>query len=494
MLVTSSIPLVGAPLLPPQSLFTPRLIRPVPIWTRLGLSVLLLVGSTPISARSQAPSPEPQARISLAQLLLRVEAGYPRIGAANARVSGARAARRAAGVFPNPVIGFGLENVTLPGHSAALGMDREATATATIPLEFLYQRGARVRRADARLQSSEADGSIERQRVAIDAVHQYYAAALAQVELAAAEDLAVWVDSLVLYNRHRVSEGIGAEADLLRAELERDRVGAEVTAGQANLARTQADLGALYNDSAGSPATEPLHSVVAPDTPLSLPGATGSSRTPPAASQSSDGPDARAEVRAARARLTAAGANIGVARSMLVRDLSAMVGLKRSAGTTTLLTGLSIPVPIIDRNRGELAEARADREVAAFELAATERQVHAEIVGAAATARLLAGRVEALRGPADSTAAKGLHRVRYLARADEIRTISLGAYREGAVPLLQVLDAARSWSESRLTYYHTLYAQHESVAALLAAEGRDLFMVMPALAMLVPATSTEVRP
>ncbi len=455
------------------------------------VSVLLLAGATPISAQSQAQSPGPHPPVSLAQLLERVEASYPRIGAAKARVSGARGARRAASAFPNPVIGFGLENVTLPGRGAAIGMDREATATATVPLEFLYQRRARVRRANARLQSSEADGSIERQRIAMDAVHQYYAAALAQVELAAAEDLAAWVDSLVMYNRHRVGEGIGAEADLLRAELERDRVGAEVTASQANLARARAALGALYNDSA---AVEALPSVVVSDAPLSFLHASTSSPTAIPPGQEGGTLDSRAEVRSARARLTAAGANVGVARSMLVRDLSAMVGLKRSAGTTTLMTGLSIPVPIVDRNRGELAEAQADREVATFELAATERQVHAEIVGATETARLLASRVDALRGPADSTAAKGLHRVRYLARADEIRTISLGAYREGAVPLLQVLDAARSWSESRLTYYRTLHAQHESVAALLAAEGRDLFIVMPALAILVPAAPKEVRP
>ena len=61
------------------------------------------------------------------------------------------------------------------------------------------------------------------------------------------------------------------------------------------------------------------------------------------------------------------------------------------------------------------------------------------------------------------------------ARAEEARRIALGAYREGAVPLFQVIDAARTWGEARLTYYRTLYAQHQSVLALLAAEGSDLF-------------------
>jgi len=41
--------------------------------------------------------------------------------------------------------------------------------------------------------------------------------------------------------------------------------------------------------------------------------------------------------------------------------------------------------------------------------------------------------------------------------------------------LFQVIDAARTWGDARLTYYRTLYAQHQSVLVLLAAEGSDLF-------------------
>ena len=170
---------------------------------------------------------------------------------------------------------------------------------------------------------------------------------------------------------------------------------------------------------------------------------------------------------------------MGVARSTLVRDVSAMAGVKRSVGTTTVLAGVSLPLPLVDQNRGEFARARADRDVASFELAASERRVHAELIGATEAVRLLTARVRVLRGPGD-TASPG-ERVRYLARADEARLIALGAYREGAVPLLSVLDAARTWGEARMTYYRILYAQHESVVALLAAEGRDLFSEVPAL-------------
>jgi len=76
--------------------------------------------------------------------------------------------------------------------------------------------------------------------------------------------------------------------------------------------------------------------------------------------------------------------------------------------------------------------------------------------------------------------------VAYLQRANRARTIALGAFREGAVPLLQVLDAARAWSDARVTYFRTLFAQHEAVIALLVARGDELPTTLPTL---MPATT-----
>lgn len=439
------------------------------------LAVVCLVTANLMAAQSQASALESRP-LTLPALLERVRTQHPLVGASDSRLAAARGARRAAGVFPNPVLGLGVENAALPGRGPVVGMDREVMATAALPLEFLYQRGARVRRANEEVAAARADALADRQRIALDAIRAYYRAALARVELTTAEDLAAWLDSLVTYNQNRVAEGVTGEAELIRTELERDRASADLTIKQTMAIQAQADVAAFYGDStAAVPASAP----VAPsDLPLESLAASGS--TPRGI---------RPEVQSARARLAAAGAGIGVAQSMLIRDLSAMAGLKRSVGTTTLLAGVSLPLPLVDQNRGEVARARAERDLATFELAATERRVHAELVGAIEAARLLTERVHVLRGPGD-TAAPG-ERVRYLARADEARRIALGAYREGAVPLLSVLDAARTWGDARMTYYRTLYSQHESVMILLAAEGRDLFSEVPAL---VGATASRGIP
>ena len=133
-----------------------------------------------------------------------------------------------------------------------------------------------------------------------------------------------------------------------------------------------------------------------------------------------------------------------------------------------------MPFPLFDQNRGAIARAAAEREAATFNLAAQERIGRAEIVGAAESARLLTERARVLAGPAEGQG--------YLARADEARRIALGAYQEGAVPLIQVIDAARAWGEAQLVYYQILYAQHESVVQLLVAEGVDVASTLPSLA------------
>jgi cobalt-zinc-cadmium efflux system outer membrane protein len=159
---------------------------------------------------------------------------------------------------------------------------------------------------------------------------------------------------------------------------------------------------------------------------------------------------------------------------MIVRDLAATIGTKRSGGMTSMVAGLSVPIPLFNPNRGEIARATAERDAAGFDLAARERTVRAELTGAYDAARLLTERTVQLTRGSDG-------RPPFLARADEARRVALGAYREGAVSLLQVIDAARAWNEARVIFYQTLYAQHESVALLLAARGDDLLTVLPSL-------------
>jgi cobalt-zinc-cadmium efflux system outer membrane protein len=425
--------------------------------------------------------------LTLGALLDSVAAGHPLFAASRARVRAAEATREAAGVFSNPVFGFEVDNAAFPWqHSVTLpaGMERESMTTATIPLEPLYQRSPRIRQAEAELRATRANAFGERQRVAGEAARAFYRTALAQVGVDVARDLASWLDTLVSYNSKRVSLGAAAESDLIRSQLERDRALADEAVQEAELARARAQLSSFLGEVSSSDRPVPRSVIVsAGSTPLPLSLATRDTlaahipratqpRADSAAPDATSGVGQRPDVMAARERVTAARAAITSERTMLFRELGATFGVKQSAGTSTMIAGVSLPIPIFDQNRGQVAHARAEHEIAVYELADRERTANAEVSGAREAARLLTERALLLTGGTPATTASSP--TGFLARAEESRRIALGAYREGAVPLIQVLDAARAWGEARRAFYHTLYEQHESVLDLLAAEGIDL--------------------
>ena len=398
-------------------------------------------------------------------------AHHPLAQAAQARARAARGTRTTARSFGNPVLSYDVENAPFPGGSSMPAMPRETMATATLPLEDLVQRFPRARSADAAVRAAEADARAARQQLALDASRAFFRTALAQVSVAAARDLTAWLDSVVAYNRHRVEEGVTAEADLIRAELERDRAATDGTLQEADLARARAELAAFLDRRVSSGADIV---VAIDDTPLAMPAHVETLAVSVSQGDLRVNLSRRPDVLAARERLSAAGAAVTTERTMIIRELGATFGAKRTAGTTSMVAGVSMPLPIFDANRGEIARAAAERDAAALELAARERAASAEVVGAYEAARLLTERATLLAQGTDG-------RPPLLVRADEGRRIALGAYREGAVSLLHVIDAARAWSEARVTFYQALYAQHESIAALLAARGDDLLAELPRL-------------
>jgi outer membrane protein, heavy metal efflux system len=415
----------------------------------IAATALALCGSERATAQpSTLPAP---AALSLRDVLDSVRATLPAIRAANSRVRAAAGARTTAGLPGNPVLSYQVDQTPFPGR-ASLPPDiaREGMTTATFPIEFLYQRGPRVTRADAEVRAADADAATMRQRAGLDAAMAFYATALSQTRVATTRDLVGWLDSLVSYNRARVGEGATAEADLIRTVLERDRMRAELTMREAELARSRATLAAfVFEDPTAH--TLALH---VPSTPLPIPPLR---------------PIVRPEVRAARERFTASSASLSSERTMIVRQLGATIGTMQTMGTTSMIAGLSLPFPLFDQNRGELQRARAERDATHFEVVAQERAANAELTGATDAATLLYARMVDM-ARSDSTG--------FLARADESRQIALATYREGAAPLYQVIDAARAWMDARNTYYDALFAQHQSVLALVVANGTDLFTMV----------------
>lgn len=118
---------------------------------------------------------------------------------------------------------------------------------------------------------------------------------------------------------------------------------------------------------------------------------------------------------------------------------SFLAGMKRAddAGDrkTGYIAGAGISIPLFDRGNREAARWKAEASRATDMLAATTARVRAEIAGAAAVLDLRRKAVESFSAATVS--------------GEEIRTIADAAYRDGAITILELLDAYRTAARAR---------------------------------------------
>ena len=285
-----------------------------------------------------------------------------------------------------------------------------------LPLDITGARSARIRAAQATRLASQYRFRFERAAAALDADTTYTRSVAALEHLRLARRNARDADSLRRMAIVRRDAGDASELDVLLAS---------VNAGQAaNLAATDSlffvstifDLQAVMG----------LEATVVTVTP------TDSLSLPPTA----DGTFSNIlplPVAAATQALTAAELSVRAQRRSILAPFSLQAGVEHGDPSEPGILptfGVSIPVPLLNRNRGGIAEAEAVRERARAELTLTRLETQTAI-----------GRAVRLR----SLALERVRRDQLLVEsANRIVTMSLTAYREGAQGLPAVLEAQRN--------------------------------------------------
>jgi outer membrane protein, heavy metal efflux system len=386
------------------------------------------------------------AALTLGAAISRALATHPSVGAADQAVRAAKGTRLTARSWSNPSFNYQREEASsaAPGHGTT-AMSRETMTFGMLPLEPIYQLWPRASQASAEVRAAEADLGAARRTIALNAAAAFFSVASAQVSVEALVDVRGWLDSLVAYTRARVGEGAAAEVDLIRLEVEHGRVQTDLAMARVDLARSRAQLARMVGtDSFALAAATDTFEVGAP--------------LPAREALLTLARERRPELLAARARVDAARSGVSVERSRIVREVGVMAGVKTMAGSRSLMTGISLPVPLFDQNRGEIRRADANRRIAAFELEQVEREVAADVSASYAAVQALTEQLDLMQGS-------------LLRRAEEARRIAEAAYREGATSLIQVLDAARAFAEARQVYYRAQFARQQSILELNAAIG-----------------------
>lgn len=374
--------------------------------------------------------------LTLADALAEAEGRSPAIIAARARIEAAEARLGQAGVRTNPELSVEVENVLGTDDLAGL-RGAEITVSVSQRLDLFGRRRARVGAA-------QAAAAVERLRLAVaradlaQAVRETFAQAatardrliVAREELERARELARVAGLLVEVGREPPLRALRARSAAAQAEAALRVADTEDQAARRSLA-------ALFG-------VETVPAAVAGDltdmTPIPI------------------APDRTLEVRLADLELLVAEAEVRQQQVAGRLDPAVGVGIRRNQelDDQAFVAGVSVPLPVFDRNRGNIAAARAEVRTAEANRAAALATASARLANAQTAVAGADARLRALEGAAIPEAAEAL-------RLSEL------AYRAGKIGLQELLSARDALSAARRQLIDARLERARAVAALARA-------------------------
>jgi cobalt-zinc-cadmium efflux system outer membrane protein len=331
-------------------------------------TLVVAVGMCGASGLAADETPPPR-RLSLEQALREAFARSPALAAYNARLEEAEARRVTAGTYPHDPT-LSVEGADRDGGGDS---DTDWAVRVTQPVEIGGQRRRRVAEAAADLDAAGA--ALEREK-----------------RLLAARVRAIFVEALrareLLEVERANAELVGSLADVARKRFEAGSVPQmEVNLAQVQVGRAQRNLQlaraayriacAALAEAVGLDPVQPPE----PDGELELP-----RRAPVPVERLVEGAlRHRADLEAFRSTIESARARIEVARREAVPDLVVEGFYEREDGDDRLRGGgIGIRIPLFDRNRGAVAEARAAERRAVADTEAAVLRVRREVAEARA--------------------------------------------------------------------------------------------------------------
>jgi cobalt-zinc-cadmium efflux system outer membrane protein len=378
--------------------------------------------------------------VTLADALAQGSTASPRIEQARAQLAAAEGRARQAGVSPNPEIGLEVENFVGTGPFRGLRAS-ETTLALSQRFELGGKRDARVAVARAELgfatlalTRAEADLARDIRTAHADLRAAEDRAVLARDNVGRAQELARTSGILVDAGRDPPLRRLRADALLAEARAEEARTFGLLLAARRLLASL---IGSDDAELSASDATDPA-------TPAALPAG-----------------EASLDERLAIAERDAAQARIRVAQSSAVPDLTASGGLRRfgEGGETALVAGISLPLPIRDRNRGGIAAARSDTLAAEANLAQTRLDAVRTRRDAAVALEAADARLAALSGPG-------------AAQSEEALRLAQVGYAAGRFSLVELIDAQTALNSARLALIDARLDRARALAALARANAQ----------------------
>ena len=415
----------------------------------LGLAAALLSPAAFAQNAATTPFPAAQAARQIAE-----PAGRLTLEDALALAAGRNFTLSAAGHELDAAEGGIMQARTIPNPEVAVLFEdnrrdtRTTTAQVNLPLELGGKRSARIDAAGKARELAQSQLGATRTDLRAAVVGGFFAVVIAQERVKLARGSADIAAKGALAAARRVAAGKIAPLEESKARVEQANAELEVADAEAALAVARQALAGLW----GSSEARFLEAAGNLDTlPARPDGATLMQAL-----------DSAPELANSRLEMERRQAVIGVERSRQYPDLTVSLGSKRDnssdRGTMPVL-GVSLPLPLFDRNQGNLYAAMRQADKAADEYRATQVRLANELQQAARQLTVSRTSAEALKGTV-------------LPAAQQAYEAATRGFEAGKFNFLDVLDAQRTWFQARIRYLGVVATAYQAATTIDRILGR----------------------
>jgi cobalt-zinc-cadmium efflux system outer membrane protein len=412
---------------------------PVELMYMLGVALrlmcALLVVTVPVEAAERAPR-----SISLAQALQRALAANPRLTAAERDIGIATGLKVQAGALPNPDLSFELDNALGSGRFKGV-RSAETNLQLSQLVELGGKREARLVAGEAGIGTAVWQRRATRLEVLSETAIAFITVVSAQRRIEIFDEQISNLDQLIPQLQKRVQEGASSPAETLRAQVAADLFRVDRERAKTQLATARRDLAILTGDSSPhfGEAVGRLANV----------------GQPPSFQSVLQAIEANPQLMRWTAVTAQRNAEFILARLKPIPDVHLSAGWRHFQDTddNAVRLGVSIPLPVLDQNTGNiiaaeemLAKTGAERAINKLVLISIAGRAYDVLNGALAELKLLWTSVI----PNARNAAE---------------TIQSG-YLQGRFTLLELLDVRGSVLQALLREQEALQNFHIAIATI----------------------------
>jgi len=340
-----------------------------------------------------------------------------------------------ANLRPNPTLGLDAQFLPIfqPNQFSSDYIDQQAQFDAGIG--YLFERG---KKRQHRLQAARDLTTVVRSQVSdserqlvFNVGQQFIDALLAESTLEFAQQDLDSFQKTVDISNERFRVGDLSEGDLLKIKLQLLQFQTDVSAARLAKLQSLAALRQLLGfesvpdnyDVQGTLDYQPVHADVSGLKSLAALN--------------------RPDLRAAQQSVVAAESQLALQKANGKMDITGTFNYTHTAGVNTGAFYYNMPLPIFNRNQGEIARAGYAISQAQAQASETTQQVSTDVVQAYENLRTNDQIIQLYQGG-------------YVDQAKQSRDISEYAYRKGAASLLDYLDSERTYRANQLAYRQAL--------------------------------------